>query len=354
MFERRSSNEGTQAMSARQFTKEAQDPDDEVARECAVLYASATVHYVRRIIRHISELDPSDSPFEKVEDFDPAHAGKPPIEADVLAQDFLESVVKANPPRTPLGEPIFLGEEVPAAYRALNRDQKYITVRSDPIDGTSNMVHCGDGFSTVVTIEQWRPAMARWQHLAGAIVRHDGDGLSWSNRGVHRHNVVIDFAELPPTVLPRILERPAIPPFRNFRLSDEWREKVAYSGATVAAHSSIRRTELLDHFSSLVSRPEFLDFRSGSASAWGLCNRRLGFVFELRPTTIHDSAHLYPFSYLGGNVVDHDYRPINVAEIFDKNADPTSNQKVVPPYIAYVDERSVQFLQTVLDGSGPS
>lgn len=324
------------------------DTDDELARKSAVKYAAATVHYVRRITRYISEMNPTVSVFEKVANFDPDHTGKPPIEADVLAQQRLEEVVEANPPSQQLGDVVFLGEEVAKRELQYDKDVRHLIVRSDPIDGTSNMSHCGDGFSSVVTIDQWVPELQKWQHMAGSIIRNDGDGISWSNRSVHRHNVVIDFRDLSPRSLPRIIDRPPIPNFKRWRLSDEWREKLAYAGATVAAHRDTRRSVLVADFPDLIRKPDFLDFRSGSASAWGLCNRRLGFVFEMNATTIHDSAHLYPFTYLGGEVVDHAYQPIDVAEIFEANAGPDGEVKAVPPYIAFVDSRSLEFLREIL------
>lgn len=106
---------------------------------------------------------------------------------------------------------------------------------------------------------------------------------------------------------------------------------------------------LMEQYPRLITSPDYFDFRSGSTSAWGLCNRRLGFVFEMNATTIHDSAHLFPFSILlGGFVADHDFNPLDIRKIIEKNAGPRAGDKVVPPYVAYVDERSMPFIRECL------
>src|SRR5687768_6326637 len=112
--------------------------DDERARRSCLRYAAATMHHVRRIRRRINELDPTQSLYEKQEDFDPEHPGSDPIGADVEAQRFLEAVVRCNRPDVRLGEVTLLGEEVSRGFKALDKDSGHLIVRCDPIDGTSN------------------------------------------------------------------------------------------------------------------------------------------------------------------------------------------------------------------------
>jgi hypothetical protein len=161
-------------------------------------------------------------------------------------------------------------------------------------------------------------------------------------------------APLRPAQRPEVLDFGPIPPFAAVEVDavevDEVvRHAVATSGASVAAHSAKRREALREKFPDLQVVANHLDYRAGTTSAWQLCNGMLGFVVELNSTTIHDSAHLYPFYLLGGQVVTHDYEPIHVIELIQDHADPRNMEKVIPPYIAFHDRESLDVVKSATE-----
>jgi hypothetical protein len=160
------------------------------------------------------------------------------------------------------------------------------------------------------------------------------------------HHVVLDLEPLAPDQCPIIKNLGLIPPFAAVTVEEHERQTVAMSGASVAAHSAKRREALQAKFPGLQTAANHLDYRAGTTAAWQLCNGMLGFIVELNHTTIHDSAHLFPFFLLGGHVVTHNYEPVRVLELVEEHAGPASMEKVIPPYIAFQDRASLDIVKS--------
>jgi hypothetical protein len=321
---------------------------DELARSVALVYAAATMHFVRRQTVQFDRIDASSEWRQHIVTYH-GHLGSTPRNIDAAAQEHFMEVVSRQPPPSDgivgLGNVVILGEEASVQAWDPERPGRSTIIRTDPIDGTSTLAHCGDGFSSVVTLESRRQPGADWKHLGGAIVRSDGLTVSWSRQQVRAHHVVLSMTPLDPARRPEIVDLGPIPPFAAVEVEKCVQRDVASSGASVAAHSAERRKELRDKFPNLHIMANHLDYRAGTTSAWQLCNGMLGFVIELYDTTLHDSAHLLPLYLLGGEVVTHDYSPIRVLDLMQQNADPRSMERVVPPYIAFSDKASLELVR---------
>lgn len=319
---------------------------DEQARQQALLYAASTMHFVRCETVYWSHTDSTESWFQQQSVTYHGHPGKPPIVIDRLAQRHFEAVVRQQPPNPLLGTIIVLGEEASLSDWDPNLAGRVTIIRCDPVDGTSALAHFGDGFTSVVTVESRRDSGQPWKHLAGAIVRSDSLAVSWSRRSVFTHYVVLDpRRRLTPDESPPVLDQEPLPQLASRDIDEVHRKNLAMSGATVAAQSAKRRELLLSRYAPLVAKADYFDLRAGSPSVWPLCCGLLGWVLELHPTTIHDSIHLYPFTALGGTVVDHNYQPLNVLRLTEENAGPEALEKIFPPYIAYADDDSLQLIK---------
>ncbi|MEV4805743.1 hypothetical protein AB0K18_37585 [Nonomuraea sp. NPDC049421] len=277
------------------------------------------------------------------------HLGKPPLEIDAAAQARFESLAQDQPPPggdEGLGSILIMGEEAtPAVGWNPHVPGRVSIFRADPIDGTSSLAHCGDGFASVVTVDSTAQGNRPWRHLAGAIVRSDGLTISWSRSAVWAHHVVLDMKPLTARDVPKILHYGIVPPFVTRDVDEMIRADVSASGATVAAQSAKRREALQEKFPRLQLVSNHLDYRAGTTAAWQLCKGMLGFIVELNTTTIHDSAHLYPFYFLGGQIVTHDLEPVRILEVMQDNAGPESLERVIPPYIAYSNPRSLDLIR---------
>jgi hypothetical protein len=326
---------------------------DEEARQTALNLAAGTMHFVRRQTLQWSHTDFADSVFQQQSVTYHGHLGKSPIVIDMMAQRYFEQMVARNPPNPELlGKIVLLGEEASLTDWDPNYPGRVTIFRCDPIDGTSSLAHLGDGFTTVVTVESRGDAGRPWKHYGGAIVRSDGSTVSWSRRSVLAHHVAIDLStDLELGESPATLDLDALPQLATRDVDEVFRKNHAKSGAAVAAQSQKRRDSLLGRFQRLILEAEFFDFRAGTAACWPLCTGLLGWVVEINPTTIHDSVHLYPFSALGGRVVDLDFAPLDVLRLIEGNAGPESLEKVFPPYIAYVDADSLEFIRGHTDGA---
>ncbi|MEU0561945.1 hypothetical protein [Dactylosporangium maewongense] len=331
---------------------------DELARRWALTYAASTMHFVRWKTVQFERFEGSGEWRQKQFVTYHGHPGKPPLNIDAAAQErFVELVARQPPPDDAdngLGELLILGEEATVTGWDPDRPGRTTILRADPIDGTSSLAHCGDGFATVVTVESRRQPGADWKHLGGAIVRSDGLTVSWSRTQVQAHHVVLDLSRLDADKRPNIIDLGPIPPFAAVELDEDVRQAVATSGASVAAHSSKRREALRAKFPDLQVLSNHLDYRAGTTAAWQLCNGMLGFIVELNATTIHDSAHLLPYTLLGGNIVTHEYEPVRIIELIQDHADPTNLEKVVPPYIAFTDRESLEIVKAAARADGRS
>jgi hypothetical protein len=267
-----------------------------------------------------------------------------------MAQQRLEATVRSRPlPPGPeaFGTVLLMGEEATmSAGWDPHTPGRVTIIRSDPIDGTSSLAHCGDGYASVVTIESRRDAGQPWKHLGGAIVKSNGSTISWSRKQVLAHHVVIDMKPLPPSEPPQILNFGAIPPFATRDIDESTRQDVALSGASVAAHRAVRREKLQLNFPQLQMAARHFDYRAGTTAAWQLCKGLTGFIVELNTTTIHDSAHLLPFFFLGGQIVTHEYESINILKLIEEHAGPDAFEKIVPPYIAFSDQQSLGLVRS--------
>ncbi len=323
---------------------------DEQARAAALKYAATVMHYVRRETAAWNFTDATESWMKQTVTYH-GHLGKPPKRIDQLAQVRLEEAFKLDPPSPLLGTAMLLGEEAQIPAWDPSQTGRSTIFRADPIDGTAALVHSGDGFSTVITVESRRDAGQPWKHFGGAIVRSDGLALSWSRRATYGHSVQLDTSQefgLDEGV--DLADLGSLPPLPSRDIDEVMRRNIARSGAAVAAQSSLRRESLLANYGRLIAAAEYFDFRAGSPAAWPLCMGMLGWVIEPNATTIHDSIHLYPYSILlGGHVVDLQRRPINVAKTIEDHAGPESLEKVFPPYVAYFDAESLDF---VFDNAG--
>lgn len=321
----------------------------EMARALALTYAASTMHFVRRKTVEIDYIEAAQAWLKQQEVSSPTHLGKPPLEVDAAAQAWFENLRNDQPPASGddnFGSIIVLGEEAaPPAMWSSQKPGRTTILRIDPIDGTSSLSHCGDGFSSVVTIESRAQPAQPWRHLGGAIVRSDGLTLSWSRSSVNSHHVVLDMAPLTTRDRPTVIDYGPIPPFATRDVDDVIRQDVASSGASVAAHSPQRREALRSSFPNLQTVTRHLDYRAGTTAAWQLCKGMLGFIIELNTTTIHDSAHLYPFYFLGGQVVTHDYEPIQILDLIQEHAGPEAPPQVIPPYIAFSDTNSLNVVK---------
>jgi hypothetical protein len=318
---------------------------DEAARQCALRYAASTMHFIRCQTIDWDHADFADSWFQEAITYH-GHPGKPALAIDVSAQAYLERVVSLDEEIQSLGELVVLGEEVAQPEWNPSHPGRLSIVRCDPVDGTSALAHSAEGFASVVTVESRRDSGQPWKHLGGAIVRSDGLSISWSRRTVLAHHVLLDLAIEPePKFSPVIIEYSEIPPLRSIDLDEVYRKILANSGAAVAAQSSKRRQQMLAHYSAIIANAEFFDFKAGNPSVWQLCKGLLGWVIEPNWTTIHDSIYLWPFELVGGRVVDHDYRPMNILRLVEEHAGPESLEKAVPPYIAYVYDDSLEFIR---------
>lgn len=334
------------------MTPPASPKRDEIAREWALTYAASTMHFIRRHTVEIDYIESTTGWLKRQDIAHRGHLGKPPLEVDRAAQVRFETLVQDQPPPSGdenLGSVLLMGEEAtPAAGWNSQKPGRVSIFRADPIDGTSSLAHCGDGFATVITVDTRAQPGQPWRHLAGAIVRSDGLTISWSRSVVMSHHVVLDMRPLSTHDRPHILTYGAVPPFAT-RDVDEWiREDVAASGATVAAHSAKRREALREKFPDLQVVSYHLDYRAGTTAAWQLCKGMLGFIVELNMTTIHDSAHLYPFYFLGGQVVTHDFEPVHILDLMQEHAGPDALEKVIPPYIAYGDRKSLDIVKRAM------
>lgn len=325
---------------------------DELARKYALLYAASTMHYVRRQTVETDYIESANVWYKRQLVTYHGHLGKWPLEVDGAAQARFEALVRDQPPPNgddDLGSVLIMGEEAtpPAGWNP-NVPGRVSIFRADPIDGTSSLAHCGDGFASVVTVDSVAQAGQPWRHLAGAIVRSDGLTISWSRRAVLSHHVVFDMQPLSSNECPKILDYGPVPPFATRNVEEIIREDVLASGASVAAHSSKRREALRAKLPDLQVLSKHLDYRAGTTAAWQLCKGMMGFIVELNTTTIHDSAHLYPFYFLGGQVVTHNFEPVHVLDLMQEHAGPDAIEKVVPPYFAYSDARSVDLIKRAM------
>jgi hypothetical protein len=328
---------------------------DEEARQRALIYAASTMHFVRHETVYWSHTDFTESWIQQQAVTYHSHAGKHPIVIDRLAQRHFETVVAQQPPSPLLGEIIVLGEEASLSDWDPDRTGRVTIIRCDPVDGTSALAHFGEGFASVVTIESRRDSGQPWKHFGGAIVRSDGRTVSWSRRSVFQHHVVLDIrSRLLPTERPPILDLDTLPQLASRDIDEVHRKNLAMSGAAVAAQSSTRRQLLLARYGKLIVAADYFDLRAGSPSAWPLCTGLLGWTIEVNRTTIHDSIHLYPFTALGGRVVDHEYRQLNVLRIIEENAGPEALEKIFPPYIAYSDDDSLELIRSSMADQPPA
>jgi hypothetical protein len=323
----------------------------EQARQAALNYAACTMHFIRCETADWSFTDFTTSPLKPQALAAPDHAGRPPIDIDRRAQQRFERVVEVQERSPAFGQIIKLGEEAGVPNWDPDETGPATIVRCDPVDGTSALAHSADGFASVVTLE-WRSGAGQpWKHYGGAIVRSDGLAISWSRSKVMAHQVVIDVNQrLTPQERPQVNELDIVPPLTSRDISDEHRRKLARSGAAVAAQSPERRVALLSTYPRLVTESDYFDFKAGTPVIWPLSMGMLGFVVELRRTTIHDSIFLFPFMELNGKVVDHDLRPIDVKRVIEANAGPEAMQKVFPPYFAYTDDEALDFIKACIAG----
>ena len=319
---------------------------DEAAREHALRYAASTMEFIRRETIDWDHADFADTWFQTALTYH-GHPGKPALAIDVSAQAYLESVVENDPGAADeLGHLIVLGEEVSQPEWNPSHPGRVSIIRCDPVDGTSALAHSAEGFASVVTVESRRDSGQAWKHLGGAIVRSDGLAVSWSRKTVLAHHVLLDVAAVPsPACPPRITEFREVPQLRSIDTDETYRKMIARSGAAVAAQSIKRREQMFDRYSGIIAKSEYFDFKAGNPSVWQLCKGLLGWVVEPNPTTIHDSIYLWPFELVGGHIVDHEYNPINVLRLVESNAGPEALEKVVPPYIAYVHDDSLEFIK---------
>jgi hypothetical protein len=318
---------------------------DWVARETALLYAARTMRFVRSETADWDHADFAGAWFQKQEFPYHGHMGKPPLVIDARAQQYLENIVRQEPQPPELGEVLLLGEEVAHADWDPHRPGRVSIIRCDPVDGTSPLAHTGQGFASVVTVESRRDSGQPWKHLGGAIVRSDGRALSWSRSSVQEHHVTLDVRVHPSAAEPPpITDIGTMPSLVSRDIDRRHRKLIAESGAAVAAQSKRRRQELLLQYASLINEAEYFDFQGGNPTAWALCKGLLGWTIELNSTTIHDSIYLWPFSSLGGRVVDHDGKVINILNLIEDHAGPDALEKAVPPYISFIYEESLEFI----------
>jgi hypothetical protein len=320
---------------------------DELARRQALRYAAYTMQFVRSETADWDHADFADAWFQQQQFTYHGHMGKQPLVIDARAQRYLENVVGQEPQAPEFGEVLLLGEEVAQPNWDPNRPGRTTIIRCDPIDGTSPLSHTGQGFASVVTVESRGDSGQSWKHLGGAIVRSDGRTISWSRRTVEEHHVrfdvrISDAAAEPPA----ITDLDSMPPLVSRDIDELHRKLIALSGAAVAAQSTKRRQDLLTNYSPLVSEAEYFDFQGGNPSAWQLCKGLLGWTIELNWTTIHDSIYLWPFSLLGGRVVDHDGKIMNLRSLIEAHAGPDALEKAVPPYISFVYDDSLEFINS--------
>ena len=320
---------------------------DEIARRHALRYAACTMQFIRAETADWDHADFANAWFQQQQVTYHGHMGKPPLVIDSLAQRYLEKIVKEEPQTPELGEILFLGEEVSQADWDPHRPGRVTIIRCDPVDGTSPLAHTGQGFASVVTVESRRDSGQSWKHLGGAIVRSDGRALSWSRRTVEEHHVRFDVrirvSEKEP---PSVTDLGSIPPLLSRDIDEMHRKLIALSGAAVAAQSTKRREDLLQQYASLIGQSWYFDFQGGNPSAWQLCKGLLGWTIELNWTTIHDSIYLWPFSLLGGRIVDHGGKVINILGLIEEHAGPDSLEKAVPPYISFIYDDSLEFINT--------
>jgi hypothetical protein len=325
---------------------------DELARRCALRYASSTMHFIRF---ETIDWDHTDFPnvwFQEALTYH-GHPGKPALAIDVAAQAHLERVVKADHQPPVLGRFLVLGEEVSQPEWNPGHPGIVSIVRCDPVDGTSALAHSAEGFASVVTIESRQDSGREWRHLAGAIVRSDGLAISWSRSAVLSHYVVLDLTIEPKAnYTPLISNYFQVPQLRSADLGEVYRKILSDSGAAVAAQSSKRRQQMLSRYSAIITNAEYFDFKAGNPSVWQLCKGLLGWVIEPNWTTIHDSIYLWPFVSVGGKVVDHNYEPVEILKLIEEHAGPESLEKAVPPYIAYADDDSLEFIRNNISTDG--
>lgn len=316
---------------------------DEFARRHALRYAAHTMQFIRAKTADWDHADFADAWFQQQPVTYHGHMGKPPLVIDSLAQQYLEKIVRGDPKTHELGEVLVMGEEVAQTDWDPHRPGRITIVRCDPVDGTSPLAHTGQGFASVVTVESRRDSGQPWKHLGGAIVRSDGRALSWSRRSVEEHHVDlrIDAAD---TESPRVANLDSIPQFISRDVDETHRKLIAHSGAAVAAQSTKRRQDLLQQYAPLIGEAWYFDFQGGNPSAWQLCKGLLGWTIELNWTTIHDSIYLWPFCLLGGHVVDHGGKAINVLGLIEEHAGPDALEKAVQPYIAFIYDDSLDFI----------
>jgi hypothetical protein len=319
---------------------------DETARNKALRCASCTMQYIRYLTNDWDHADFADAWYQHALTYH-GHPGKPALAIDISAQTYLEKVVSLDQDSPELGKLIVLGEEVSQPEWNPSHPGRVSIIRCDPVDGTSALAHSAEGFASVVTVESRADSGQPWRHLGGAIVRSDGLTVSWSRRKVLAHHVMLDVTAVPSASLrPVITSYSEIPRLQSVDIDETHRKILANSGAAVTAQSEKRRQQMLTRYSALIAKAEFFDFKAGNPSVWQLCKGLLGWVIEPNPTTIHDSIYLYPFVQVGGQVVDQDYRAIDILRLVEAHAGPESLEKAVPPYIAFVFDESLDFIKS--------
>lgn len=320
---------------------------DRLAREHALRYAACTMQFIRSETADWDHADFANAWFQQQQVTYHGHMGKPPLVIDALAQRYLENVVRQDPQTPELGEVLFMGEEVAQADWDPHRPGRVTIIRCDPVDGTSQLAHTGQSFASVVTVESRRDSGQPWKHLGGAIVRSDGRALSWSRTTVEEHDVRLDVSiRASETESPSIADLGTMPPLVSRDIDEVHRKLTALSGAAVAAQSAKRRQDLLLQYAPLISEAEYFDFQGGNPTAWSLCKGLLGWTIELNWTTIHDSIYLWPFSTLGGRIVDHYGKKINILSLIEEHAGPDALEKAVPPYISFIYDDSLDFINS--------
>ena len=159
---------------------------DELARTTALTYAASIMHFVRGKTVQFDRVEGAGEWRQQQLVTYHGHPGKPPLNIDSAAQHRFLEVVQQQPPSENggegLGDLLILGEEATVAGWDPDQPGRTTILRADPIDGTSSLAHCGDGFASVITVESRRQPGSEWKHLGGAIVRSDGLTISWSRR----------------------------------------------------------------------------------------------------------------------------------------------------------------------------
>jgi fructose-1,6-bisphosphatase/inositol monophosphatase family enzyme len=251
------------------------------------------------------------------------HLGTAAHPYDVEMDEALRSLVYAQDPTA-----VFTGEESDAGA---NLRARKIFVRCDAIDGTTNMLAIDTGYAIVVFYERVRSDGRGISHLAGAIYQGNGVIVAWCRHGatgtVHVLYPAAPTYDFEPqtTVIPgrkatteaglkprRVTLRRGRDgaPSRRLRAGDS--KKIAAVAASEERSGLVR---LLYDFSD----PDvtFYNF-AGNPLAEPLLLGDLGAIIEVKSPQLHDCAYLMPLRIAGGQVLDHDGRPIDVFETFER------------------------------------